>query len=161
MKLTQAGWWRIAAWCAYDWAAASFSVIVTTFIFATYFTTKVALNPIHGTYQWANATSLAGLIIALTSPLFGAIADHGGSHKKWLFCFSLLTIISSAFLWFAYPNPGSVHLTLTCLVIGTVGFEVSLVFYNAFLPFLGSKPYLGRISGWGWGAGYLLKILRN
>lgn len=159
MKVTEAGWWRIGAWCAYDWAAASFSVIVTTFIFATYFTTKVAVNPIHGTYQWANATSLAGLIIALTSPLFGAIADHGGSHKKWLFCFSFLTVVSSALLWFAYPHPGSVHLTLTCLVIGTVGFEIALVFYNAFLPFLCSKPYLGRISGWGWGAGYLGGIL--
>src|SRR3990167_10450674 len=67
----------IAAWCLYDWAAASFSIIVTTFIFSTYFTTKIAANPISGTYQWANATSLAGLIIAFTGPVFGAVADYG------------------------------------------------------------------------------------
>lgn len=157
--LTKRSWWRVGAWCAFDWAAASFSIIVTTFIFATYFTTKVAENQISGTYQWANATSLAGLIIALSSPLFGAIADHGGHHKRWLGFFTALAIIAAALLWFAYPHPGAVFFTLMCVVIGTVGLEVALVFYNAFLPHLAAKPYLGRISGWGWGAGYLGGIL--
>lgn len=145
----------LAAWCLYDWAAASFSIIVTTFIFATYFTTKVAENQILGTYQWANAASLAGLIIAFTSPLFGAIADHGGHHKRWLFCFTLIAILGASLLWFSYPSTEMVYYTLGCVVLGTVGFEVALVFYNAYLPHLASKKYLGRISGWGWGAGYL------
>lgn len=149
----------ILTWCLYDWAAASFSIIVTTFIFATYFTTSVAENKILGTYQWANATSLAGLIIALTSPLFGAIADHGGHHKRWLFVFTIMCVISSALLWFAYPSVSAIYFTLTCVVIGTVGLEVALVFYNSFLPHIAPKPYLGRISGWGWGSGYLGGIL--
>jgi len=149
----------IAAWCLYDWACASFSIIVMTFIFATYFTTKIAENEIIGTYQWANATSLAGIIIALTGPLFGAIADRSGHHKRWLFFFTWMCIVSSALLWFAYPNVHSVYLTLTCLVFGTVGLEVALVFYNAFLPQLAPKDYLGRVSGWGWGCGYLGGIL--
>ena len=79
----------IAAWCMYDGASVAFSIIVTTFIFATYFTTKVAENQILGTFQWANAISLAGIIIALISPLFGAIADYGGHHKRWLAFFYL------------------------------------------------------------------------
>lgn len=149
----------IIAWCLYDWAAGSFSIIVTTFVFATYFTTSIAENKILGTFQWANATSLAGLIIALTSPLFGAIADHGGYHKRWLLVFTLMCVISSALLWFAYPNISAVYFTLTCVVIGTIGLEVALVFYNSFLPHLAPKPYLGRISGWGWGSGYLGGIL--
>lgn len=149
----------IAAWCLYDWAAASFSIIVTTFIFATYFTTKVAENQIVGTYQWANATSIAGLIIALASPLSGAIADHGGHHKRWLLFFTWLCVISTALLWFSYPERSSVYFTLTCVVLGTVGLEVALVFYNAFLLRLAPKDYLGRISGWGWGSGYLGGIM--
>jgi len=149
----------IAAWCLYDWACASYSIIVMTFIFATYFTTKVAQNEIIGTYQWANATSIAGIIIAVSSPLFGAIADHGGHHKRWLFVFTWISIISSGLLWFAYPNVGSAPLTLVCLVFGTVGLEVALVFYNAFLPQLAPKDYLGRVSGWGWGCGYIGGIL--
>lgn len=145
----------IAAWCAYDWANSAFPVIVTTFIFATYFTTKIAENEIMGTYQWASATSLAGIIIALTSPLFGAIADHGGHHKRWLLFFTWLCIISTALLWFAYPNVRSVHFALAFVVLGTIGLEVATVFYNVFLPRIAPQDYLGRISGWGWGSGYL------
>lgn len=145
----------IFAWCLYDWAAASYSIIVVTFIFATYFTTKVAANEIVGTYQWANATSLAGVLIALTSPLVGAIADHGGHHKRWLFVFTVISIISTILLWFAYPDINYVYTTLACVVVGSLGYEVALVFYNSFLPVLAPRAYLGRISGWGWGAGYL------
>ena len=72
----------IIAWCLYDWAIASFSVIVITFIFATYFTTQVAENTIMGTYQWANAMALAGIIVAFSSPLCGAVADYGGQHRR-------------------------------------------------------------------------------
>lgn len=149
----------IAAWCLYDWACASFSIIVITFIFATYFTTKVAEDQIIGTYQWANAMSIAGLIIAFSSPLFGAIADHGGYHKRWLFVFTAMAVLFSGLLWFAYPTHLAVYFTLFCVVLGTVGYEVAQVFYNAFLPGLAPKKYLGRISGWSWGAGYLGGIL--
>ncbi len=143
------------AWCLYDWAAASFSIIVVTFIFATYFTTKVAQDQILGTYQWANATSLAGIIIAIASPLVGAIADHGGHHKRWLFFFTIVCVVATSLLWFAYPDINYVYSTLTCVVVGAIGFEVALVFYNSFLPGLAPRDYVGRISGWGWGFGYL------
>lgn len=149
----------IIAWCLYDWAIASFAVIVITFIFATYFTTKVAANTIVGTYQWANAMALAGIIVAISSPLFGAVADYGGQHKRWLGVFTWICIISTALLWFAYPNVNATYYTLACVVLGTVGFEVALVFYNTFLPSIAPRKYLGRISGWGWGCGYLGGIL--
>lgn len=149
----------VLAWCLYDWAAASFSIIVVTFIFATYFTTRVAENEITGTYQWANAASLAGIIIALTSPLVGAIADHGGHHKRWLFFFTMVSVIATFLLWFAYPDPNYIYTTLACVVIGSIGFEVALVFYNSFLPGLAPRAYIGRVSGWGWGSGYLGGIL--
>lgn len=145
----------ILSWCAYDWACTSYSIIIVTFIFSTYFTTKVAPNEILGTYQWANATSLAGIIVALSSPLFGAIADHGGHHKRWLILFTWLCVIPTSLLWFSYPEPRVVNFTLICVVIGLIGYEVSQVFYNAFLPMLAPSKYLGRISGWGWGSGYL------
>lgn len=149
----------IVAWCFYDWACASFSIIVTTFIFATYFTTKIAENQIIGTYQWANAASLAGIIIAFSSPFFGAIADYGGYHKRWLFFFTWLSIISTALLWFSYPNIHSIWFTLICVIVGTIGYEVAQVFYNSFLMSLAPKKFIGRVSGWGWGSGYLGGIL--
>ena len=145
----------IVSWCLYDWACASFAIIVTTFIFATYFTLHIADNPIRGTYLWANATAIAGIIIAIASPLFGAIADHGGDHKKWLLFFTSVAVICTSLLWFAYPSPSSIYFTLICVVLGTIGYELSQVFYNVFLPAIADKKYLGRISGWGWGSGYL------
>ncbi len=144
----------IIAWCLYDWSSSGFPIIITTFIFATYFTTKVAVNEITGTYQWANASAISGLIIAILSPLFGAIADHGGHHKRWLFFFTIQCIFGACLLWFALPNSSYVFYTLSCVVIGTVGLELALVFYNSFLPHIVPYNYIGRISGWGWGCGY-------
>lgn len=149
--------WKCAlvAWCIYDWGSAAFPIIITTFIFATYFTTHVAADEISGTYQWANATALAGIIIAIASPIFGAIADHSGRHKIWLAFFTVVCVISSALLWYAYPKVSSVSYTLVCVVIGTIGLEIALVFYNSFLPHIAPRDYIGRISGWAWGLGYL------
>lgn len=149
----------IVAWCFYDWACASYSIIIITFIFSPYFTTKIAENEIIGTYQWGLAMAIAGLFIAISSPLFGAIADYGGNHKVWLIFFSWLCIIPTALLWFAYPNSHFVYYALFLVVISSIGYEVAQVFYNAFLLDLAPKDYLGRISGWGWGSGYVGGIL--
>lgn len=145
----------LMAWCMYDWAAAAFPIIVTTFIFATYFTTKMATDEIKGTYQWANATALAGVIIAILSPIFGAIADYSGRHKRWLLFFTTVCIVSTALLWYAEPNVNYVYYTLLCVVIGTIGLEIAHVFYNSFLSHIAPRDYIGRISGWAWGMGYL------
>lgn len=147
------------AWSFYDWASSAFSIIITTFIFSTYFTTHVAANEITGTFQWANAVALSGILIAIFSPMFGAIADHWGKHKLWLLIFTVMCIISSALLWFVKPDVHHVYFALTCVVIGTIGLEIALVFYNAFLPYLAPKNYIGRISGWAWGLGYVGGIL--
>lgn len=145
----------LLSWCLYDWAMSAFSSIVTTFIFSTYFTQGIAVNKIIGTAQWGNAMALAGLCIAIISPILGAIADNEGRRKPWLFIFSLITIMASALLWYAKPSTAYVFFTLTCVILGTIGIEVGMVFYNAMLSSIAPKKYLGRISGWAWGLGYL------
>lgn len=146
---------QLAAWASYDWASSAFPIIVTTFIFATYFTTQVATNEITGTYQWANATAIAGIMVAICGPIFGAIADYGGYHKRWLMVFTTLCVFFTALLWFAYPDVNSVMLTLTCVILGTVCLEIAGIFYNSFLPHLVPQNYVGRMSGWAWGLGYI------
>lgn len=146
---------QLAAWACYDWASSAFPIIITTFIFATYFTKQVAINEIVGTYQWANATALAGIVIAIFGPLFGAIADHSGHHKRWLMFFTFLCVIFTALLWFVYPNAGSITFALTCVILGTICLEIAIIFYNSFLPHLVPESYIGRMSGWAWGAGYI------
>lgn len=141
-------------WALYDWANSAFPTLITTFIFSTYFTEKVAINKIVGTHQWGDAIALAGLIIAITSPVFGAIADHEGRRKPWLFIFTLLCIVGSALLWTVHPHPNAAQWALTWVVVGTIGLEVGMVFYNAMLSDLAPESHTGRWSGWAWGIGY-------
>lgn len=149
----------LIAWSFYDWACSAFATIITTFIFATYFATQVAENKITGTYQWAFAAAIAGLIIAICSPIFGAIADYGGRHKRWLLLFTALCAINTGLLWFSYPSVNYVFFTLTCFILATIGMEIGSVFYNSFLPFIAPADYIGRISGWAWGLGYIGGII--
>ncbi|MBF0375161.1 MAG: MFS transporter [Alphaproteobacteria bacterium] len=144
----------LVSWCLYDWANSAFPTVITTFVFAAYFTQAVAPSPETGTALWGEAMALAGLIIALASPALGAIADQGGRRKPWLAAFTGLCVVATASLWWVAPQPGAVPLALLALVLGTVGVELASVFYNAMLPDLVTKGRYGRLSGWGWGIGY-------
>ena len=144
----------VFSWALFDFANSGFTTVVSTFVFAAYFTQAIAPDAETGTALWGTATGIAGLLIALTSPVTGAIADHTGRRKPWLAGFTLLCVVATAVLWFAAPGEQSIPLALTAVVFGTVGFEVGLVFYNAMLPSLSPPGRLGRISGLAWGLGY-------
>lgn len=144
----------VFSWALYDWAQSAFNTVIFTFIFATYFTQKIAINHIIGTRDWGYAITIAGIIVVILSPICGAIADHSGRRKTWLALFTFFIIVGSALLWFAKPSPDYLYITLFSLILGTIGIEISQVFYNALLPHIASKEYLGRISGWAWGLGY-------
>lgn len=153
--MTRASKPALAAWCLFDWANSAYFTVIVTFIFATYFTEAVALDPTAGTTQWGHASSLAGLLIAILAPMLGAIADQGRGRKLWAILFSLLCIAATALLWNVKPTPADVPLALGLVVIATLSAEFAVVFYNAMLPGLVPPERLGRFSGWGWGVGYL------
>ncbi|NQU61350.1 MAG: MFS transporter [Rhodospirillales bacterium] len=142
------------AWCLYDWANSAFPTVITTFVFAAYFTKAVAVDEIGGTADWGYAISLSGLAVAVLSPFLGAVADHGGRRKPWIAAFTVLCVVATAALWLAEPNPGFVLLALVLVGSANFAFEMAMVFYNAMLPDLVAKDHIGRLSGWGWGLGY-------
>lgn len=145
----------VAAWCLYNWANHPVPAVITTFVFATYFTQAVAPDPVTGTAWWGHAQAAAGLIIAILSPVLGSIADLTGRRKLWLAAATAIDVVAVAALWFVTPSPDSALLALVTVAVATVAFEISGVFYNALLPEIAPPTYLGRISGWGWGIGYL------
>ena len=149
----------IAAWCVYDWANSAFPTVVTTFVFATYFTQSVASDPVSGTAQWGHALAVAGFAIAFLSPVLGSIADLTGKRKLWLAIFSAINVLAMALLWYVRPAPEFVPLGLVAIAVSTVAFEVATVFYNALLPDLAPPSHIGRVSGWGWGVGYVGGII--
>ena len=142
----------LISWCLYDWANSAYPTVITTFVFATYFTKAIAETPEQGTGQISWAPGIAGLVVAVTSPPLGAIADRVGARKPWLAVFTALCVCATALLWYARPAPDYALLALVLLVVSSVAFEFGSVFYNAMLPELAPKAMIGRISGWGWGA---------
>lgn len=143
-----------AAWCLYDWANSSFPAVILTFVFAAYFTTAVAVDPISGTRAWGTALSLSALAIAALSPVLGAIADRDGARKPWLAVFTAICVAATFALWWVAPSPDHILLALVLLGIGNFAFELGIVFYNAMLPEIVAPSRLGRLSGWAWGLGY-------
>lgn len=143
------------AWCLFDWANSGFPTVIATFVFSAYFAKAVAPSEIIGTGYWGWATSVSALAIAIVSPVLGAIADRAGRRKPWIATLSLLCIAGTAALWFTKPDPAFMMVGLVAFVVANFAFETGGVFYNAMLPDLAAPRMIGRVSGWGWGLGYL------
>ncbi len=144
----------VAAWVLYDWAYGAFTTVVTTFVFATYFTQAVAPDPVQGAVLWAWMQAAAGIAIALLSVPLGAVADRGGRRRVMLAVTTALMAACTLLLWTVRPVAADMARALWLVGIGTVAFEVGTVFYNAMLPDLAPPRRLGRLSMLGWGAGY-------
>jgi UMF1 family MFS transporter len=143
---------EIFAWSLYDFANSAFTTLVVTFIFSAYFTQAIAADPDRGTVLWSRAVNISALIVALSTPLLGAIADDSGRKKAFLFWLTGLSVVFTALLFFV--KPGMTTTALILFVIANIGFEACNVFYNAFLPEIATKETIGRISGYGQALGY-------
>lgn len=144
----------MVAWAAYDWANNGFVTIVQTFIFAAYFTRRVAPDPETGTSYWGMAIGIAGLCVAIAGPVMGATADQAGRRKPWIAAFTSVCIVATAALWTVQPRPDDILLAAVLVGIATFGAEAAFIFYNSMLPHLVGKGQTGKWSGWGWGIGY-------
>src|SRR3979411_3158226 len=148
------------SWIVFDWAAQPYFTLITTVIFAPYFATHVASDPASGQSLWGFATAAAGRVIALLSPVLGAIADASGRRKPWIAAFGALLVIGSCLMWFGKPgDPTVIPLLLLAYAIATVGAEFATVFNNAMMPSLVPPDQIGRLSGTGWATGYVGGIL--
>jgi len=145
----------IAGWALFDWSTQPFFTLITTFLFAPYFTSVIVGDAVHGQSLWGLGQGAAGAAIAILSPVLGAIADSMGRRKPWIAGFAVVAVICMALLWAARPGTSDV-VTTTLLLIGfaTVAVEFATVFNNAMMPSLVPKSDLGRLSGFGWGLGY-------
>lgn len=144
-------------WAMFDWANQPFFTIITTFIFAPYFTATVVGDPVRGQALWGYTQAAAGITIALLAPFLGAIADAGGRRKPWILVFSALCVVGCFALWWAVPGaaPGTLGFILVVVVLATIGVEFAGVFNNAMLPDLVPEGRMGRLSGFAWGLGYI------
>ncbi len=82
----------IWAWSLYDFANSSFTTLVITFIYATYFVKGIAADETTGTVLWAwGVVTPTAIVVAVFSPLLGALADRTGTRKRALLITTVVT----------------------------------------------------------------------
>jgi MFS transporter, UMF1 family len=146
-------WREFWAWAMFDFANSGYTTVVITAIFNAYFVSVVAGDAIWATFAWTAALSLSYLLILLGAPLLGAYADARGGRKRLLLLTTAGCVLGTAGL--AMAGPGELVLALCFLVVSNFCFGSGENLIAAFLPELARKECLGRVSGWGWGLGYL------
>lgn len=153
---------EIFGWAMFDFANSSYTTVIITVVFSVIFprlivgsdTVSNEGNPEYrlGNLLWSVALSISYLLVVITAPIFGAIMDHTATKKKFLFYSYLITIISTALLYFV--SPGAIILGVGLVIFSNFGFASGEDFVSAFLPELGEAEDLGKISGYAWGLGY-------
>lgn len=158
---------HIVAWAAWDWGSSAFNAVVTTFVFTVWLTGSSfaetgadveAAKALHS--QWLGwGLAIAGVLVAVLAPALGTLADAAGRRKPLLGVASGVVALCVLAMWFVKPTPGAmasnVLLGITLLAVGTVFFEIGSVAYNALLVQITTPRTIGRVSGIGWGSGYV------
>jgi UMF1 family MFS transporter len=151
-------------WCMYDWANSAFATVVLAAVLPVYLAGLVPAEgarlslfglgrTVSATVLWGYAVTCSMVIVALTAPWLGAMADRRGTRRRWLLYFCLAGSMATALLVLA--GPGRYLLAAGLFVIGNVSFAASNIFYNAFLPVLAEGADMDTLSARGFAYGYL------
>jgi len=144
------------AWYLYDFGNSAYAAVVLLAIYSAYFKGEVVGGPA-GSRLWGIAVGIAMLVVAVTSPVLGTIADFSGSKKRFLFVFTSLTVVFCGMLFFV--QKGDWFTGMLFFILAEIGYRSSQVFYNSLLPEIASPDEMGRISGNGWAIGSLGGII--
>jgi UMF1 family MFS transporter len=138
------------AWYLYDFGNSAYASVVLLAVYSAYFQGQV-VGGAEGSRLWGIAVGIAMLVVAVISPVLGAIADFAGSKKRFLLFFTAMACIFTASLFFA--TPGAVALGMGLFILAEIGYRSAQVFYNGLLPEIARPEEMGRVSGYGWAIG--------
>ncbi|WP_054679506.1 MFS transporter [Microbacterium sp. No. 7] len=164
----------VLAWALWDWGSAAFQAVVTTFVFSTFLASRAFVDPAivaaagddpndpaltRALAENASfiglALMVAGILIAVLAPVMGQRSDGSGRRKLWLGINTALVVFAMAAMVFVEGAPEYLVLGATLLAVGNVFFEFASVNYNAMLVQVSTRETIGRVSGFGWGMGYV------
>lgn len=144
----------VRAWIMYDWANSAFAVMILSAVMPTFYGSVAASGlKADASVYWSFTQTMAGIIVAVLSPLLGAIADHTGSKKKFLRLFTWIGALASIAM--VSIGEGDWLLASALVVIGMIGFGAASAFYDALLNDVVSPPGRERVSAQGYAMGYL------
>lgn len=144
---------QVGAWALFDFANSVYPAVIVSVVFQIYFIEAIVGNEAgEGDAWWGRAVSLSALIVALSAPVLGAVADRAGVRKRFMALCVAMCI--TGVVLFTTLEPGMVLYGFVVFLIANVGFEACLIFYNAYLPDIVPPEKQGWVSGLGFGVGY-------
>lgn len=145
---------ELRAWAMYDWAASAFQTTIMVAVFPIYFISVAGHDDAVGASQWwGYANSLAIAIVALMSPVLGAIADFSAGKKRFLGLFTGLGVAAVAGMWFI--QQGDLMLAAVLYLVASIAASASFTFYESLLPHIASEEEVDRVSTAGYAFGYV------
>ena len=147
------------AWASWDWGQAAINAVMITFVFTVYLTSELFGDKDHASLVLSQALSIGGVLIALLVPVTGMRADAAGRRKLWIMVNTILLVLICAAGFFVYPDPGFLWFGALLIAAMSVASEFAGVNYNAVLNQISTPATVGKVSGFGWGMGYVGGIL--
>jgi len=150
---------KVLAWGMWDWGSQPFNTVITTFVFSVYVTSESFGATNATSTALAISTAISGLFVALLAPVLGQNSDRSGKTVRNLRIQTWLLAGLSASLYVVKPEPAFLWVGLVLLGVGSVVSEIAGVNYNATIDQVATGKTVGRVSGFGWGMGYLGGII--
>lgn len=149
---------QVWSWASWDWGTSAFSVIITTFVFPIFivqalFSADGETTGLESAFAWA--FTISGVIVAVLAPIMGQRADRSQRTKTWLGVNTFIVGIATILMAFLTPAPPFFIYGLVLYLVANVFYEFAFVNYNTVLVQISNPRNIGRISGFGWGLGYL------
>lgn len=150
---------QLFAWAMFDFANSGYTTVVLTAVFSAYFVNTVAASSTNGaaTFYWTLVMACANLVVLVTAPVLGAIADFSGYKKRFLLGTTVGCVAFTALL--STVGRGDLWTAFSIVMIATIMFSSGENFIAAFLPEISPPEHMGRISGYGWALGYVGGLL--
>jgi len=143
----------------YDLANSAYTIIVVTFITSAYFANQIVGDPQLGAAYWQWTTGLCGILVAVTGPLLGNLADKKPKGKiNLLHIFTILCILITCLFWFAKPSTNYILFTLIIFLLSNYCYEAATIFYNSLLKNCSNENNIGKTSGSAFALGYIGSI---
>jgi MFS transporter, UMF1 family len=146
---------ELRAWAMYDWAVSAVQTTIMVAVFPVYFgnIAKIDLPESRATQAIATANTIVAVVLAILSPVLGAVSDYVAAKKRLLGASMLVGAAAVAGMFFV--QQGDYRLALVLFVISLIGATASTVFYDALLPHIASEDEIDRVSSAGYAVGYI------